>query len=202
MIRFLKDADDRDKLINSIIAEEWDMYVQIQNIAEDQAGDGHGFYVKRYAWLCPFAEDTLQSYLSDLRVSKNAGINMVALKYAYTMQMTDYAYFDDHLRKNVPPVDDHKMALASAAALKFSQYEKEFEAKYPKFAARSLNTAEGVQESSFDAYTLGELETYTADTLKLIKRDAEADPQILVKMREEEAKLSGFTGLDAAEAGL
>jgi hypothetical protein len=182
MIRFLKDATDNDKLINSIIAEEWEMLGQVQQAQGTPAGDERNFYVKRYGWLSGFAEDTLQSYLSDLRVSKNAGINMIALKYAYMMQKTDYAYFDDNLRKNVPVVSDAKKAMVEATVAKLVQYKS-------SMPGTDSVTAEGIKMPSYEAYILGELETYTEPTMKLVKRDVEADAGILAKMKAAEASV-------------
>ena len=183
MIRFLKDATDNDKLINSIIAEEWEMLVQVQQAQGAPVGNERSFYVKRYGWLSGFAEDTLQSYLSDLRVSKNANINMVALKYAYMMQKTYFAYFDDNLRKNVPAISDAKKAMVEATVAKLLEYKKAAP------ASDDLLTAEGIKMPSYEAYILGELETYTEPTLKLIKRDVEADAGILAKMKAAEASI-------------
>jgi hypothetical protein len=182
MIRFLKDATDNDKLINSIIAEEWEMLGQVQQAQGTPAGDERNFYAKRYGWLSGFAEDTLQSYLSDLRVSKNAGINMVALKYAYMMQKTDYAYFDDNLRKNVPAVSDAKKAMVEQTVAKLVQYKS-------SMPGVDTVTAEGIKMPSYEAYILGELETYTEPTMKLVKRDVEADAGILAKMKAAEASV-------------
>ena len=183
MIRFLKDATDKDKLINSIIAEEWEMLLQVQQAQGTPSGDERSFYVKRFGWLSGFADDTLQSYLSDLRVSKNANINMIALKYAYMMQKTDYAYFDDNLRKNVPAVSDAKKAMVDQTVAKLLDYKK----TVPGFGDGV--TAEGIKMPSFEAYIMGELETYTEPTLKLIKRDVEADSGILAKMKAAEASV-------------
>jgi len=182
MIRFFKDATDNDKLINSIIAEEWEMLGQVQQAQGTPAGDERTFYAKRYGWLSGFAEDTLQSYLSDLRISKNAGINMIALKYAYMMQKTDYAYFDDNLRKNVPAVSDSKKELVAQIVAKLVEYQK-------SVPGVDTVTAEGIKMPSYEAYMLGELETYTGMTLKLIKRDIEADAGILAKMKAAEASV-------------
>jgi hypothetical protein len=183
MIRFLKDATDNDKLINSIIAEEWEMLTQVQQAQGAQLGDERNFYIKRYGWLSGFAEDTLQSYLSDLRVSKNANINMVALKYAYMMQKTDFAYFDDNLRKNVPVVSDAKKEMVESTVAKLLEYKRSVP------SADDVLTAEGIKMPSYEAYILGELETYTESTLKLIKRDVEADSGILAKMKAAEASV-------------
>lgn len=182
MIRFLKDATDNDKLINSIIAEEWEMLEQVQQVQGSPAADERNFYAKRYGWLSGYAEDTLQSYLSDLRVSKNAGVNMVALKYAYMMQVTDYAYYDDNLRKNVPAISDYKKEAVQKIVAKLSAYR----AAAP---AGAMISAEGIQMPSYEAYTLGELETYTDETLKLVLRDVEADAGIIAKMTAAEASL-------------
>lgn len=182
MIRFLKDATDNDKLINSIIAEEWEMLCQVQQAQGTPMGDERNFYVKRFGWLSGFAEDTLQSYLSDLRVSKNASINMVALKYAYMMQKTDFAYFDDNLRKNVPAVSDAKKELVSQTVAKLAEYRR-------ALPSADTVTAEGISMPSYEAYILGELETYTEPTLKLVKRDVEADSGILAKMKAAEASI-------------
>ncbi len=179
MIRFLKDATDNDKLINSIIAEEWEMLGQVQQLQGVQTADERTFYVKRYGWLSGFAEDTLQSYLSDLRVSKNFSINMIALKYAYMMQKTDYAYFDDNLRKNVPAISDAKKDMAETIAAKLSASK----------GAGEFATAEGIKMPSYEAYILGELETYTETTLKLVRRDVEADAGIVAKMNAAEASV-------------
>lgn len=204
MIRFLKDETSKDKIINEIIAEEWEMFTNVQNINGRAScqDDEKTFYIMRYGQFSVLSEPTLESYLSDLRVSKNAGINMVALKYAYMMKITDYAYYDDNLRKNVPPVSSEKQELVNKIVAKLNEYQEAFAAKYPKFAAHQRTTAEGVKETSISAYATGELETYTPTTLKLLIRDMDADPAILEKMQNAVAELSGYANLSAAEAAL
>lgn len=204
MIRVLKDETPKDKVINDIIAEEWEMFGQVQNIDGRAAcqDDGRTFYIMRYGQFSVLSEPTLQSYLSDLRVSKNIGINMLALKYAYMMRITDFAYYDDHLRKNVPPITSEKREVVDQIVAKLDEYQKSFAAKYPKYASHQRTTAEGVNETSISAYATGELETYSITTLKLLKKDVEADPDILEKMQTEVAKLSGYSSLSAAESAL
>lgn len=204
MIRFLKDETAKDKVINSIIAEEWEMFDKVQNVNGRAVcqDDAKTFYIMRYGQFSVLSDETLESYLSDLRVSKNAGINMVALKYAYMMKFTDYAYYDDNLRKNVPPVTSEKEELVTGIVAKLEEYQKAFAAKYPKFASRQRTTAEGVNETSISAYATGELETYTPMTLKLVQKDVEADPAILEKMQNVVTTLSGYTSLSEAEAAL
>ncbi|MGI6205215.1 MAG: DUF4125 family protein [Anaerovoracaceae bacterium] len=204
MIRVLKDETPKDKVINDIIAEEWEMFGQVQNIDGRAAcqDDGRTFYIMRYGQFSVLSEPTLQSYLSDLRVSKNIGINMLALKYAYMMRITDFAYYDDHLRKNVPPITSEKREVVDQIVAKLDEYQKAFAAKYPKYASHQRTTAEGVNETSISAYATGELETYSITTLKLLKKDVEADPDILEKMQTEVAKLSGYSSLSAAESAL
>ena len=52
-----------------------------------------------------------------------------------------------------------------------------------------FGTAEGIKMPSYEAYVLGELETYTESTLKLVKRDVEADAGIVAKMNAAEASI-------------
>ncbi len=204
MIRFLKDETPKDKLINSIIAEEWEMFEQLQSAGVSQS-DENTFYTVRYAQHSVFSETVLQSWLSDLRVSKLKGFNLVALKYAYMTRYTDYAYFDDNIRKNVPEVSDRILDDVDSIVSCLVEYQSSFSARYPKYSARPRTTAEGIpagDNTSFEAYARGELETYSVGTLKLVRKEVEADALILEKMQEELAKLSGYAGVADAEAKL
>ena len=160
----------KNELINQIIAMEWEMFQQTQNVGGRAwcQDDYKQFDGNRRAQFENWDEKTLQLYLGDLQEAESAGQNPVTLKYAYMMETTapaEYLLLKDRL----PEISEEKRALIDHLAEMTASWCEEFAAAYPNLGrhgrpARSESDAPGI--TSVQTYCRGELSTYSLETLK------------------------------------
>ena len=160
----------KNELINQIIAMEWGMFQQTQNVGGRAwcQDDYKQFDGNRRAQFENWDEKTLQLYLGDLQEAESAGQNPVTLKYAYMMETTapaEYLLLKDRL----PEISEEKRALIDHLAEMTASWCEEFAAAYPNLGrhgrpARSESDASGI--TSAQTYCRGELSTYSLETLK------------------------------------
>lgn len=160
----------KDELINNIIAEEWDMFQNTQNVGGRAwcQDDKVQFDANRRAQFEIWNESTLRLYSIDLEKAKNDQQNLVTLKYAYMMETTapdEYALLKDRL----PEIDEEKRWYIDRMAEMTASWCEQFATVYPNLArhgrpARPIPTAPGI--TSAQTYCKGELSTYSLETLK------------------------------------
>jgi len=122
----------------------------------------------RYSQFAALSSEMLMSYKQDLYRAMQEGRNPLTEKYAYMMEFTDPDYFDRELRKRLPAVSPQKGDLVDRIANILIGCEQKFAAAYPALAGRSrplLGSEAG--NVSFHLYTIGELKTYSEETLRL-----------------------------------
>ena len=143
-----------------IIALELEMFLAVP--ADDAYScqeDPEGFRLHRRAQFSIWSEDTLQSYLDDLKGAQKNGINLMTIKYAR---------MDDLLpAENLNPQIDEIVTVQL-------RWQTEMVRKYPDLmaGARYLSETEGsTYGTSFATYLRAELETYSDATLALLHRD-------------------------------
>ena len=150
----------KEKLIAKIVELELNMFVAVPGggVYSCQQ-DSEGFGLHRRVQFSIWSEDTLQSYLEDLYRAKEDGINLMTIKYA---RMEDLIP-----RENPNPRIEEIVAIQS-------RWQREMVKKYPYLmtGARHLSESDGsADDTSFETYLRGELETYSNNTLKLLHED-------------------------------
>lgn len=160
----------KNELIEQIIAEEWEMFQNTQNVGGRAwcQDDQIQFDGNRRAQFENWDEKTLQLYLKDLEEAKNSGQNLVALKYAYMMETTSPAEYLQ-LKDRLPEIGEEKRGYIERMAEMTAVWCEQFAFRYPKLArrgrpARSESDAPGI--TSAQTYCRGELSTYSLETLK------------------------------------
>jgi hypothetical protein len=150
----------REKLIAKIVELELDMFLAVPSdgIYSCQQ-DPDGFGLHRRVQFSIWSEDALQSYLDDLNRAKEDGINLMTIKYA---RMQDLI-----ARENRNPL------IAEILTIQY-RWQEEMVRKYPYLMAGARHlpgSDDTAEETAFETYLIGELETYSDDTLALLHRD-------------------------------
>lgn len=160
----------KNELINQIIAIEWEMFQQTQNVGGRAwcQDDKVQFDANRKAQFDIWDEKTLQLYLQDLQEAESIGQNLVTLKYAYMMETTAPAEYL-LLKDKLPEISEEKRALIDRMAEMTASWCEQFATVYPNLAShgrppRSEVDATGV--TSAQTYCRGELSTYSLETLQ------------------------------------
>jgi len=188
---------EKEKLISQILEIELDMFVSVRSrypVACQE--DPEGFRVMRSAQFVAWSEETLQSYLSDLKKAVDGGRNLMTLKYA-------------RMENLIPPLHENPQIdnmLNEIVGVQMA-WQKEMFAKYPALMSRGrplTDSEKQAADTSFKTYLRCELETYSLMTLThhfrdiMVKRSADENmtEEIYVHMVSE----LGYSDLEEAEA--
>lgn len=147
-------------LISEIVAIELKMFLAVP-------GDGSGncqqnpeaFKVHRRAQFCIWSDETLSSYLADLKEAEQLGDNLMTKKYAVIQGLIPESNSSPHLN------DILQIQL---------DWQKEMLNDHPKFKGKTRPLTDdetATQLVSFKSYAKGELETYSEKTLELLYND-------------------------------
>lgn len=206
----MKQDTEKDKYLKRIIELEWNMFDQVNNIggrAECQDNE-RMFYGMRYSYFSAFSMETLEQYLHDLETADKEGRNMLAEKYAYMMEYTDREYFKRELEDRLLAISPEKHELIQRISRRFVDDEMDFSKKYPLFsgAGRPV-TGVGEGAVSSEVYLIGELKTYSVETLKrlwqdAIDRDLSQEYTLVRQIHENTANFYGYSSVEEAEAHL
>jgi hypothetical protein len=151
---------DKEKIIAAIVELELEMFLAVPadgsySCQQDRAG----FRLHRKAQFSIWSEDTLQSYRGDLHRAKADGINLMTIKYG-RMQ-------------NIIPRENFSPLIEKISEVQF-KWQAEMSQKYPHLMAGARHQSQAhasADETSFETYLKGELETYSDATLALLHRD-------------------------------
>lgn len=156
--------------------------------------DPESFKMHRRAQFAAWSVPTLESYYYDLKSAKEAGRNLLAIKYARM--------------DNLVPCDNFSPRIETIVALAIAG-QQQFIAAYPLLmqGGRSLSTStDGNGLTSFETYLRCELETYSETTLGLLLADMRMLQQSGSSFSEAVyrclAQQWGFDSIEALEARL
>ena len=183
---------DRTELIYRIVEAELRMFLSVPADGEYSCRQHpDSFRMHRRVQFSIWSEDTLESYMNDLKHAEKENRNLMTVKYAR---------MDDLIpRENFNPLID------TIADIQF-RWQMDMFASYPNLmaGARPLSeTDDSALKTSFETYLKGELETYSNNTLSLLHRDLIK----LVNSGKNGSKLvytalvneMGYTSLEEAE---
>lgn len=203
---------ERKELINTILELEWEMFTNVNN-ADGRAScqdNKPTFMVMRKAQADTWSMDTLISYLNDLKVAKENGINPMTIKYARMMEITFPEEYEA-IKNQLPPVTPKVRELVDEIVKYHLKWSIEASGKYPMLFSlgrplTSDNRGTGHFSASIDNYLQSELLTYSEATLELCLKDtlkAVADEVNLpLEILKNTAKSYGFETLEAIEKKL
>lgn len=199
---------DKDRLINEIIDIEFAMFDKVNSLTGRAPcqNDQRTFYIMRYSQHNAFSEMTLLSYRKDLNDANAQGRNMITEKYGYMMEFTDKQYYEDILKHSLPMVSKEKLDLIDEILEIQEQDFKEFEEKYPYFASSGRPKTTKNAVATVRVYTIGELKTYSYETLLLYKNDLlnsrEQGMSVVMKIQLQTSIFYGYKGIQDAEESI
>ena len=199
--------ENNRELIDKIVSFEWDMFTAV-NEGADKAScqeDYDTFRGMREAQFSAWSQDACQSYLSDLEQAVSEGRNLVEAKYIHMMKTTEPSRYDALItRVNLPDSATETLAhevsdiLLEQTRILFEDYP------YVSGQGRPLYSAFDYAAVSVETYQLGELLTYSRNTLTNLKKHIsalESDGVPLARLiLENSVGYYGYKSLDTAEA--
>lgn len=192
-------------LVDRIVAMEWAMFQDTANEGGRAPcqDDFRSFDIMRRSQWEALPEPVLEGYLSDLRAAAAAGRNLVTEKYARIMAYTapeEYAKLEKHL----PAVSGEVYDLAHEITAMQTEMDREAYLRYPNLMSlgrRASQRGAAQGDTAFDAYLEGELQTFSAATLRLyLKYLKHSGCNHVAAVLENIARMRGYASLEEADA--
>ena len=195
------------KKIDRLIKMEWEMFHSV-NEGGPKAScqeDPETFYGMRNAQFNSWDEATVDSYYRDVENAAACGRNLVMEKYIHMMKTTQPEEYRALLSRVVVPSEEARI-LARKITGKMIEQTKVLHEQYPYIsgAGRPLRSSEDFRGfTSVETYQLGELYTYSLDTLKCLWAHfcrLEAEGKSLARIiLEHTVAYYGYDSLEKAE---
>ncbi len=145
----MSSSDGKKELIKEIVDEEYRMFKSLFIKNSDRCKDNpKTFKLVRWAYFSVLSNETLQSYLNDLKEARKHGRNLLEEKYARMDEL-------------IPQIKENPL-IDEIVTIRLN-WMKELASKYPHVFE--------MNEKSFANYLRSELETYSDRTLELIYKD-------------------------------
>lgn len=199
---------EKKELIDEIVGKEWKMMDKVNNAGGRAScqDDRFMFYRMRKNQFYAWDEKVLKSYKNDLCDAEEKGDNLLQLKYAYMMAVTDPNYYREYLAPSMPVIKGEIEELIKLICeLLDGEYHKLAE-KYPYFISHGRPAGNGETVTSVSTYLKGELYTYSNKTLALflgmLKKYDISDKNYIYEVYTNTAKGYGFRTLEEAEERL
>lgn len=197
-----------NELLNQILDIEWEQFRTVNGEERVSCQEQKPTFLKmRTAQFKIWDDESLASYLEDLKLSEKEHRNMLREKYIRMMENSEPEKYEI-FGKDLPPVSEEKKKLvADIWAIMLKQTEKMRE-KYPVLAlgGRPLHASEEHGWSSVETYQTCELTTFSENTLRCFLKhvkDLEAQGiDIVYKIQENSVTCLGYKDMDAAEAAM
>lgn len=155
--------------IETLITKEWNMFTNVHNVGERAScqDDFDTFYTMRASQFEAWDKCTLRCYLADLERAEEEGRNLPAEKYGYMMEFTDPVGYEK-IKHLLLKVSGEKQSLVNEILSMFLKQTELFFEDHPMFADRSrpLYRSGDMYFTSIETYTMGELKTYSEETLR------------------------------------
>lgn len=194
-------------MIEDIIEREWKFFSQVSNVGGRAPcqDDFETFSKQRTSQFKAYDEETLNSYLKDLKEYESINLNPMMLKYAYMMKSTDPQGYQE-LELHIPKNDDRTNEIIELIVNFEVVMREEFNQKFPRIASlsRHIHTKEDqIDDVSFETYLRGELMTYSLPTLyhygRMLVNMINEGINMITLIQEETVKAYGYQSLDEAE---
>jgi hypothetical protein len=189
---------------------EWEAFQQVKNeggTAPCQR-DKETFVIMRKSQFSVWSEQALESYLHDLIDAKEAGINLLANKYAWMMVYSSPEKYEE-LRGRLPVVTEEMTGLIERIVGIQLEWQRLYARQHPKLAARARpadSSGDTDDGTSVETYLRGELSTYSHRTLSFymehIQRLLSQGENMNMLIIAEMVRLYGYPSISAAEQSL
>ena len=191
--------------LDRIVEIEWEMFQNTVNEGGRAScqDDRRTFDIMRRSQWSALPEPVQESYLADLEIAAAAGRNLVTEKYARIMAYTapeEYAKIEKYL----PAVSGEVYELAHEITTMQTEMDREASLRYPNLMAlgrRASQRGAAQGDTAFDAYLEGELQTFSAATLRLyLDYLKHSGCNHVTAVLENIARLRGYASLEEANA--
>ena len=198
----------RHKLLQEIVAYEWEMFRQVQNVGgeADCQNDPRTFQIMRQSQLATWDEELLQSYCDDLCHARAQGRNLLSEKYAWMMEETHPKEFAE-IQAELPLVSERSRAQIQEIVDIHLGWQKAMAERYPCLLSHARPAqSQGQGVTSLATYLRGELMTYSARTIalyhaKTLAKAAAGENEARENLSNQ-VKAYGFASLEDCEAHL
>ncbi len=195
---------EKTVMIEKIVKTEWSMFSSVK----DASGitycqqDPQTFCLMRVSQASIWQDDTLASYLNDLKNAGLFGVNLMTEKYARMMESTHPVEYEQ-IKNRLPTLTPVLIQIVDQILAYFSKWDEEVARRYPKFRLLGRKGQDNFNNTTTVTYLRAELLTYSATTLNLCLRDAKnaSDNQINLaeKILEGTAQFYGYSSLSELE---
>jgi len=198
--------NNRD-VTEKIISLEWEMFTSV-NGGEARAScqdDRATFEGMRRAQFSAWSPGAAGLYLGDLEAAVRDGRNLAEEKYIHMMRTTEPSQYAALLERVKMPSEAAAALAQEVSDMLIEQTRILFE-EYPYVSGqgRPLYSTFDYAGTSVETYQLGELLTYSENTLAALKehitRLAESGESLARKILENTVSFYGYDSLDTAEA--
>lgn len=198
------------ELIDKIVDTEWHLFSQVQSIDErpECQDDKEGFTIMRASQFEAWDYHSLVSYLTDLNTAISENRNLLAEKYAYMMEFTDPDEYEK-IKNQLPKISAEKEIMVQRILQINLVQTIEFFSRYPKFSStccRPLYKKDDGIDTSIETYTIGELRTYSYQTLRSLYRHIIAlnknSVSYVNNIFQNTARYYGFSNMDEVERSI
>lgn len=197
------------ELVDKIVNTEWQLFSHVQSLdgPSECQDDQDGFIIMRSSQFEAWDYHGLVSYMTDLNTSISENRNLLAEKYAYMMEYTDPEEYQE-IKGQLPAISEEKELLIQRVLQINLVQTIEFFRRYPKFAStcRPLYQKDAGTDTSIETYTIGELRTYSYQTLRSLYRHIIAlnknGVSYVNNIFQNTARYYGFSGLEEIERSL
>lgn len=202
------DKIDNGGIIDKIISLEWDMFQAVNEGGPraDCQDDRRTFEGMRRGQFEAWSQNVCESYLDDLLNAVLDGRNLVTEKYIHMMKYSSPIQYNALKEKTLLPSEDSKI-LAQEISDKLLEQTVDLFKDYPYVSGsgrpmRSISDFSGV--TSIETYQLGELLTYSINTLTFLNAhllNLQKNGVSLARLiLENSVKHYGYKSLEDAEA--
>ncbi len=200
-------TDAKSALIRQLCDLEWTMFDKVKNEGgRASCQNDSGFFKKMRA--CQFESwsgPLLESYRADLERASREGRNLLEEKYAFMMEQTHPDAFAE-IRDRLPRVSEEALGLITEIAKIQVDWEREVDLAYPRMRSggRPLTSDQDTPwQTSFETYLVGELKTYSPETLRLymehLRSCRQAGRNLAKEVAEHISAAYGYASLEDTE---
>lgn len=173
LLSFLEQYDEKRIIIDDIVSREWNMFKELKNTYGDASCQRNPKYFKlmRESQYYTWNNNVLRSYLNDLKIAKEGGYNILAIKYGFMEESVSSDHFNVN-KNNLPILSDKQKALIDEIVRVILNERISFDEINKYGTMRNVfSNNDSLDDTSYETYLRGELSSYSENTLYLYAQD-------------------------------